>query len=169
VIGHYKQAEVNGKLYLLGDCVHVHSGLETNFIGRIIEFFEKEDKSEWFGVQWFFRTFDTAIGTEDRDHDKKRVFYSDVKDDNPLECIVENVNVVRVPSLTRFDKGERVIPPCDYYFDKGYKFAYATFYELPAELPGEWDNHTSWNMFQDCSPCAFRGCSYVSASFSHGQ
>jgi hypothetical protein len=40
-----------------------------------------------------------AIGTEDRDHDKKRVFYSDVKDDNPLECIVGNVNVVRVPSL----------------------------------------------------------------------
>ncbi|KAH9559794.1 hypothetical protein CY35_06G074300 [Sphagnum magellanicum] len=142
VIGHYKQAEVNGKLYLLGDCVHVHSGLETNFIGRIIEFFEKEDKSEWFGVQWFFRTFDTAIGTEDRDHDKKRVFYSDVKDDNPLECIVGNVNVVRVPSLTRFDKGKRVIPPCDYYFDKGYKFAYATFYELPAELPGTgwWSN-----------------------------
>ncbi len=62
-----------------------------------------------------------------------------------------------------------MIPPCDYYFDKGYKFAYATFYELPAELPGEWDKHTSWNMFQDCSPCTFRGCSYVSASFSHGQ
>ncbi len=41
-------------------CALEQSGLETNFIGRIIEFFEKEDKSEWFGVQWFFRTFDTV-------------------------------------------------------------------------------------------------------------
>jgi hypothetical protein len=33
VIGHYKQAEVNGKLYLLGDCVHVHvcSELKSGF------------------------------------------------------------------------------------------------------------------------------------------
>ena len=26
VIAHYKQAEVEGKLYKLGDCVHIHVG-----------------------------------------------------------------------------------------------------------------------------------------------
>jgi hypothetical protein len=38
---------------------------------------------------------------------------------------------------TRFHKGARVIPPCDYFFDKGYKYAYATFYELPESLSGK--------------------------------
>jgi hypothetical protein len=36
----------------------------------------------------------------------------------------------------RFDRSPAKTPECDYYFDKGYKFAYTTFYELPKDLPG---------------------------------
>lgn len=30
-------------------------------------------------------------------HDKKRLFYSDLKNDNPLDCIVSKVRVAQVP------------------------------------------------------------------------
>lgn len=135
VIAHYKQAEVEGELYKLGDCVHIHSGLEDPFIGRITEFYEKEDKSPWFAAQWFFRTYDTGMGTEGRNQDPKRIFYSDVMDDNELHVIVGKVTIVRIASKGRSDKSRVKTPKCDYYFDKGYKFAYATFYELPKDLP----------------------------------
>jgi hypothetical protein len=31
-----------------------------DYLGRIIELFEKEDSSEWFTVQWFFRASETV-------------------------------------------------------------------------------------------------------------
>jgi hypothetical protein len=34
--------------------------LEDPFIGRITEFYEREDKSPWFAAQWFFRYYDTV-------------------------------------------------------------------------------------------------------------
>ncbi|KAG0575322.1 hypothetical protein KC19_VG336600 [Ceratodon purpureus] len=135
VTAHYKQAEVEGKLYKLGDCVHIHSGLEDPFIGRITEFYEKEDKSPWFAAQWFFRYYDTGMAKEGRNLDTKRIFYSDVTDDNELHVIVGKVTIVRIASKRRFDKSPVKTPACDYYFDKGYKFAYTTFYELPKDLP----------------------------------
>lgn len=135
VIAHYKQAEVEGKLYKLGDCVHIHSGLEDPFIGRITEFYEREDKSPWFAAQWFFRYYDTGMAKEGRNQDPKRIFYSDVTDINELHVIVGKVTIVRVASKGRFDRSPAKTPECDYYFDKGYKFAYTTFYELPKDLP----------------------------------
>lgn len=135
VIAHYEQAEVAGKIYSIGECVLVFSGLEKDFIGRILEFYEKEDNSAWFGVQWFFRHYDTGMGKEGRSHDPKRIYYSDVKDENLLDTIVGKVTVVRVPSKVRFDSSPRKVPKCDFYFDMGYKFAYTTFYKLPKDLP----------------------------------
>ncbi|KAH8939283.1 hypothetical protein BDL97_15G029700 [Sphagnum fallax] len=136
VIAHYKEAKVDGETYLLGDCVHVNNDTGHDYLGRIIELFEKEDSSEWFTVQWFFRASETAMGDQGLNLDKQRVFFSELHDDNPLDCITEKKTVIRLPSETRFHKGARVIPPCDYFFDKGYKYAYATFYELPESLSG---------------------------------
>lgn len=34
--------------------------------------------------------------------DGKRVFLSDVHDDNPLECLVQKLNIARVPLNVRF-------------------------------------------------------------------
>lgn len=105
--------------------------MEDPFIGRITEFYEKEDKSPWFAAQWFFRSYDTVsfisnldcvlstciiillngfnsykecvrgeqgMGKEGRNQDPKRIFYSDVKDDNELHVIVEKINIVRIAS-----------------------------------------------------------------------
>ena len=73
---------------------------------------------------------------EGRKLDHKRIFYSDVTDDNELHVIVGKVTIVRMASKGKSDKSPAKTPECDYYFDKGYKFAYATFYELPKDLPG---------------------------------
>lgn len=135
VIAHYRQAEVEGKLYKLGDCVHVHSGLEDPFIGRITEFYEKEDKSPWFHAQWFFRSYDTLMGKEGRNHDPKKIYYSEVADENELHVIVGKVSVIRIASKDRSDRSPIKTPACDYYFDKGYMFQYGTFYTLPKDLP----------------------------------
>jgi len=39
-----------------------------------------------------------GIGTEGRNQDPKRIFYSDVMDDNELHVIVGKVNIVRIAS-----------------------------------------------------------------------
>lgn len=117
--------------------------MEDPFIGRITEFYEKEDKSPWFAAQWFFRTYDTVscqicfpklawygsvlhpyivsmvsfdlhrililltnvclcvgqgMAKEGRHQDPKRIFYSDVMDDNELHVIVGKISIVRVAS-----------------------------------------------------------------------
>lgn len=41
------------------------------------------------------------MGKEGRSHDPKRIYYSDVKDENLLDTIVGKVTVVRVPSKVR--------------------------------------------------------------------
>jgi DNA (cytosine-5)-methyltransferase 1 len=72
-----------------------------DYLGRIIELFEKEDSSEWFTVQWFFRASETAMGDQGLNLDKQRVFFSELHDDNPLDCITEKKTVIRLPSEVR--------------------------------------------------------------------
>ncbi|TVU07148.1 hypothetical protein EJB05_47190, partial [Eragrostis curvula] len=58
-------------------------------------------------------------------HDRMRLFYSELKDDNLLDCIVSKVTVVQVsPS----DIGKsKLIPSFDYYYDMKYSLDYSTF------------------------------------------
>ncbi|KAL2622269.1 hypothetical protein R1flu_002474 [Riccia fluitans] len=135
---HYATAEVDKKSFKIGDCVHVNASGGSTFVARILEFFELKDKSKWFRCQWFYRVEDTSIGKDlgkGIDHNEKRIFYSDLEDDNPLDCIVEKKRVIRISPPVRMKSSKHVVPRCDYYYDMGYNAAYSTFYVLPEEFP----------------------------------
>lgn len=134
VKAHYLRAQVDGEVYNLGDCASVKGeDGKADYIGRILEFFEVTNGDQYFTTQWFYRAEDTAIKTEASFHDKKRVFYSEIKDNNLLECITSKINIVKVPPVLKSEEKRRSVPPCDYYYDMGYNLAYTTFYTLPAE------------------------------------
>ncbi|XP_057820390.2 DNA (cytosine-5)-methyltransferase CMT3 isoform X1 [Cryptomeria japonica] len=130
-IAHYTMADVDGIIYELGDCVHLNSDSGPDYIGRILEFFQTNNQQCWFSAQWFYYLNDTAIGKhEAKGHDKRRVFLSTMKDDNFLECITAKLKVIHVPALTRFICKHESIPPCNYYYDMGYDYAFSTFKSL---------------------------------------
>ncbi|KAI3520802.1 hypothetical protein L1887_10254 [Cichorium endivia] len=56
-------------------------------------------------------------------HDNKQLFYSTLKNDNPLDCIVSKVKVLKVAPIVNL----KSIPPCDYYYDMKYNIDYSTF------------------------------------------
>ncbi|KAH9299402.1 hypothetical protein KI387_031084, partial [Taxus chinensis] len=99
-----------------------------DYIGRIIELFETSNQQCWFSAQWFYCPKDTAIGNyEAKGHDKRRIFLSTMKDDNLLECINGKLKVIEVAVSTRFISKLESIPPCNYYYDMAYDYAYSTF------------------------------------------
>ncbi|XP_042012948.1 DNA (cytosine-5)-methyltransferase CMT2-like [Salvia splendens] len=123
---HYLHAEVAKIIFELSDCVYVKGPKGgPNYVGKILEFFETMDGENYFSVQWFFRAEDTVIKKDGRSHDKKRLFYSTLVNDNLLDCIVSKVKVVQIkPNVNLKDN---TIPPCDYYFDMKYDVDYSTF------------------------------------------
>ncbi|KAJ3678476.1 hypothetical protein LUZ60_002279 [Juncus effusus] len=132
---HYLKAKIDGIEYDLYDDVYVQAdeGM-PNYIGRIIELFEGLDKKSYFTAQWFFRAEDTVIRKECSEKlDPKRVFLSDEKNDNPLDCIVSKIKILRVkPNVDEKAKEEK-IRNCDYYYDMAYHVLYSTFMNLPPE------------------------------------
>ncbi|KAL3630783.1 hypothetical protein CASFOL_023767 [Castilleja foliolosa] len=124
---HYSQAEILKTVFDLGDCALVKGPKGgSNFVGKILEFFETMDGEDYFRVQWFFRAEDTVVIKGDgRSHDKKRIFYSTLMNDNLLDCIVSKVKVVQIPSSVNLKA--KSIPPCDFYFDMKYSVDYSTF------------------------------------------
>ncbi|KAG8381651.1 hypothetical protein BUALT_Bualt06G0143700 [Buddleja alternifolia] len=128
---HYSQAEILKTIFDLGDCAYVKGPKGgSNYVGRILEFFETVDGEDFFRVQWFFRAEDTVIKDDGRSHDKKRLFYSTLVNDNLLDCIVSKVKVVQIaPNVCRrsVNLKAKSIPPCDFYFDMKYSVDYSTF------------------------------------------
>ncbi|KAJ4915432.1 putative DNA (cytosine-5)-methyltransferase CMT1 [Raphanus sativus] len=125
---HYSQALVDGTLFSLGDDVYVKAEEgNPNYIAKIVEFFEAVDGEPYFRARWFYRPEDTVIKTLANEVQEKRVFLSNVEDDNPLNCIVSRVNIVKVPAKIVTGAEERVIPPCDFYYDMKYELAHLTF------------------------------------------
>ncbi|KAL6533426.1 hypothetical protein OROMI_027538 [Orobanche minor] len=123
---HYSQAEILKTVFDLGDCAYVKGPKRgTNYVGKILEFFETMDGEDYFRVQWYFRAEDTVIKDDGRSHDKKRLFFSTLMNDNLLECIVSKVKVVQIPS--NVDLKAKSIPPCDFYCDMKYSVDYSTF------------------------------------------
>ncbi|KAL5854022.1 hypothetical protein ACOSQ4_003824 [Xanthoceras sorbifolium] len=59
--------------------------------------------------------------------DKRRVFLSDIRDDNPLNCIVSKVKIAKVAANIDLETKEKKIPPCDLYYDMNYTLQYLTF------------------------------------------
>ncbi|PWA80759.1 bromo adjacent homology (BAH) domain protein [Artemisia annua] len=121
---HYLQAKISTHVFDLGDCAIVKGEEEGHdHVGRILEFFKTNTDEEYFRVQWFFRAEDTVIKDAATSNDKKRVFYSTLMNDNPLDCIVSKVKILKVaPGINL-----KSIPKCDFYYDMEYNINYSTF------------------------------------------
>ncbi|KAL9233613.1 hypothetical protein vseg_008585 [Gypsophila vaccaria] len=132
---HYSQAEVDSRVvFHLNDHAHVSSEENADpYICKITELFEGVDGLPYFRAQWYYRPKDTVIKDAFTLRETKRIFPSDIQDDNPLDCLVEKINIVRVkPNLDILAK-ESAVPECDYYYDMKYLLPYSTFIIPPEE------------------------------------
>ncbi|CAK8566066.1 unnamed protein product [Lathyrus sativus] len=66
---------------------------EQKHIGKIVEFFQTTDRKNYLWVQWFYRIQDTVVKDAGDYHDKRRLFYSSIMNDNLIDSIIEKVNV----------------------------------------------------------------------------
>ncbi|XP_010429915.1 PREDICTED: putative DNA (cytosine-5)-methyltransferase CMT1 isoform X2 [Camelina sativa] len=126
---HYEQALVDGVLINLNDDVYVTADPgKANFIAKVIELFEAADGEPYFRARWFYRPDDTVIERFKQLVEEKRVFLSNVEDDNHLSCIHSKINIAKVP-LPKIDSraSERIIPPCDFFYDMKYELPHLTF------------------------------------------
>ncbi|KAI3828619.1 hypothetical protein L1987_02724 [Smallanthus sonchifolius] len=128
VVCHYLQADVNGCIFNLGDCAHIKGEGKQQHVGRIVEFFKTSDDKSYFRVQWFFRAEDTVMKTAAALHDKNRLFFSTLMNDNLLECIVSKVKVIEKAPMLGFQSTS--IQPSEYYCDMEYSVKYSTFRSL---------------------------------------
>ncbi|KAG6526584.1 hypothetical protein ZIOFF_016575 [Zingiber officinale] len=162
---HYSQAIVDGVNYNLYDDAYVEVSFvafliagegEADYIGRIVEFFEAIDKQQYFTAQWFFRAEDTVIKEHAHSHgskvmhDSRRVFLSEEKNDNVLECIVSKLQIQRVTPNIDLQAKVKSIPPCDLYYDMSYSLAYSTFTNLPESI--RIDNDSSSTISSEDAP-----------------
>ncbi|KAL8209960.1 hypothetical protein R6Q57_006692 [Mikania cordata] len=128
VVCHYVQANVNGYIFSLGDCAHIKGEGKQQHVGRIVEFFKTSDDENYFRVQWFFRAEDTVMQKAAAFHDKKRLFSSNLMNDNLLECILSKVKVIEKAPMVGFKSTS--IQPSEYYCDMEYSVKYSTFRSL---------------------------------------
>ncbi|KAH7668771.1 DNA (cytosine-5-)-methyltransferase protein [Dioscorea alata] len=126
---HYLQANVSGCLFDIGDCAYVKGEKrKPNFIGRICEFFETTRGEHYTTLQWFYKAEDTVMKEQAKFHDKMRLFYSDIRNDNLLDCIISKVRIS--PIIPSVDVKSRALPSCLYYYDMKYSVDYSTFSSL---------------------------------------
>ncbi|MED6206235.1 hypothetical protein PIB30_024827 [Stylosanthes scabra] len=128
---HYAQAEIGNCIFSLGDCAIIKGDGEENHVGKIIEFFKTTDGQDYFRVQWFYRVQDTVIQDEGSFHDKRRLFYSSIMNDNLIDCIITKANVTLV--TPRIDRKSIYVSPSDFYCDMEYCVEYSTFRNIPSE------------------------------------
>ncbi|KAL6642585.1 hypothetical protein ACP70R_020766 [Stipagrostis hirtigluma subsp. patula] len=153
---HYRSAKVDNVVYYLNDDVYVKAGEnEADYIGRITEFFEGTDRSRYFTCRWFFRPEDTvinalvSINVDGHKHDPKRVFLSEEKNDNVLDCIISKVKIVHVdPNMDPKAKAQ-LINHCDLYYDMSYSVAYSTFANIPSVENGASGSDTTSGISSD--------------------
>lgn len=132
---HYLQAKIETHVFDLGDyaCVKGEEGGHDH-VGRILEFFKTNYNEDFFRIQWFFRAEDTVIQKDEAaSHDNKRLFYSTLKNDNPLDCIVSKVKVLKIAPGVNL----KSIPPCDYYYDMKYNIDYSTFSTIKDDVDSD--------------------------------
>ncbi|KAI3878506.1 hypothetical protein MKX03_023956 [Papaver bracteatum] len=135
VKSHYLSAEVDDVTYNLHENALVRSdNEEIPYICRITEFFRTKEGHVYFTAQWFYRPCDTVMGAGPKQADlirQKCVFFSDVKNDNPLECLVGKANVSIIPQNVEQEEKEATIASSDYYCDMFYKLSYRGFISIP--------------------------------------
>ncbi|KAH7514814.1 hypothetical protein FEM48_Zijuj11G0130500 [Ziziphus jujuba var. spinosa] len=125
---HFAQAKIHNNIFSLGDCAYIQGDEKQKHVGRIIEFFRTTSGEEYFRVQWFYRVEDTIIKEEGAFHDKRRLFYSTVMNDNLIDCIISKVNVSQLSP--RVGVKLNSISPSDFYYDMEYCVDYSTFRSL---------------------------------------
>ncbi|KAK7346247.1 hypothetical protein VNO80_20762 [Phaseolus coccineus] len=128
---HYAQAEVGNCTFSLGDCAFIKGEGEEKHVGKIIEFFQTTDGQSYFRVQWFYRIQDTVVQDEGGFHDKRRVFYSSIMNDNLIDCIVGKANVTQLTPRVGLKLAS--ISPSDLYYDMEYCVDYSTFRNIPTD------------------------------------
>ncbi|KAK7360619.1 hypothetical protein VNO77_02626 [Canavalia gladiata] len=129
---HYAQAEIVNCVFSLGDCAFIKGEEEENHVGKIIEFFQTTDGQNYFRVQWFYRIQDTVVQDEGGFHDKRRLFYSSIMNDNLIDCIIGKANVTQI--MPRVGLKLASVLPSDFYYDMEYCVDYSTFHNIPAVL-----------------------------------
>ncbi|KAM7487179.1 hypothetical protein LguiB_024663 [Lonicera macranthoides] len=131
---HFEQAQVDGTMFKIGDDAHVMAGEgEDSYICRVVEMFEGVDGSPYFTAQWFYRAKDTVIKNCSDLIDDKRVFLSEVKNDNPLDCLLEKLRIVQFTLNVDLDTKNAALLDCHYYYDMMYLLPYSSFVALPPE------------------------------------
>ncbi|PIA27393.1 hypothetical protein AQUCO_07800023v1 [Aquilegia coerulea] len=129
---HFQQAVVDGCIYNLNDDAYVKGEKgEQEYIAKIVELFKTTDGRSLFSARWFFKAEDTVIELHGDLVDKKRVFMSELKNDNPLDCITLKLNIVQVSPNVDLVAKKAALPPCDFFFDMKYSPKYSTFSNVP--------------------------------------
>ncbi|KAE9607860.1 putative DNA (cytosine-5-)-methyltransferase [Lupinus albus] len=132
---HYAQIEIGNCIFSLGDCAFIKGEGAVKHVGQIVEFFQTTDSQNYFRVRWFYRIQDTVVQDEGGFHDKRRLFYSSIMNDNLIDCIIAKVNVTHLRS--RVGLKWTSISPSDFYYDMGYSVDYSTFHSIPTDNPVE--------------------------------
>ncbi|KAK8486226.1 hypothetical protein V6N11_012968 [Hibiscus sabdariffa] len=148
---HYTEAMVDGCLYKLGDNAYVKAeDGSPDYIARIVEFFETVDREPYFKAQWFYRAEDTVINKENAHLiDKRRVFLSDIQDDNPLNCIVSKVEIAEVAPDIDLAAKEGKIPESGLYCNMKYSLQHLTFKNIFTEISKK-DSSAYSGVSSDC-------------------
>ncbi|KAI3977706.1 hypothetical protein MKX01_009591 [Papaver californicum] len=64
---------------------------------------------------------------------EKRIFISKVKDNNPLDLLLEKVNIARIASNVDSKMKQETIANSDYFYDMAYQLPYKSFVSIPPE------------------------------------
>ncbi|KZV43016.1 DNA (cytosine-5)-methyltransferase CMT3 [Dorcoceras hygrometricum] len=148
---HFLQAEVDGKVYNLGDDAYVKGRMQAclavallthmvqadegkdNYICKIVEFFEARDRSLKFTAQWYYRAVDTAIKDCNNLIEEKQIFFSEIRDDNPLDCLVKKLKLAFLPPKAKLNEKKNLNPSFDYYYNKIYLLPYCSFVNMHSD------------------------------------
>ncbi|KAL0687712.1 hypothetical protein Bca4012_087389 [Brassica carinata] len=137
---HYLQAKVDNETFSLGDFACLMGDGEEPPIGKIVEFFKTTDGESYFRVQWLYRATDTVMQKQAADHERRRLFYSTVMNDNPIDCLISKVTVLQVSPRAGLKPNSI---KSDFYFDMEYCVEFSTFQTLRTQ--------TSENKLECCA------------------
>ncbi|WZZ24905.1 hypothetical protein YC2023_008306 [Brassica napus] len=124
---HYLQAKVDNETFSLGDFACLMGDGEEPPIGKIVELFKTTDGESYFRVQWLYRATDTVMQKQAADHERRRLFYSTVMNDNPIDCLISKVTVLQVSPRAGLKPNSI---KSDFYFDMEYCVEFSTFQTL---------------------------------------
>ncbi|XP_011025397.1 PREDICTED: DNA (cytosine-5)-methyltransferase CMT3-like [Populus euphratica] len=130
---HYTRADVDRIIYdLYYDAYVQASDGEPDYLCRISEMFESVDRTLYFTTQWYYRSPDTIIKNK-YISDPKCVFFSEIRNANPLECLTWKLNIVRLALDVDPENKRARSSGCDFYCVMLYFLLYSTFVKLPTE------------------------------------